>query len=132
MSQDLVWSIIKKNNAFLKSSHGVTLSAEPGNLRNKNSLKYSGLARRTTIDVAAKNGKVVVSSKIVKKAAFPAQSQKSTTFSTVNTRKTARFVKTLATQYAPELRAAALGRLHRIQSSLRSAKKAAARKAKKN
>ncbi|EGC30436.1 hypothetical protein DICPUDRAFT_92975 [Dictyostelium purpureum] len=132
MSSDLIWNIVKKNNAFKIERNGTVLSCEPGNLRNKHSIKYSGLARKNVIDVAAQNGKIVVSSRVVKKVAFPATANKTTTFTTNNSRKTARFVKTLATQYAPELRAAALGRLNRVQSSLKAAKLAQARKAKKN
>ncbi|KAF2072724.1 hypothetical protein CYY_005965 [Polysphondylium violaceum] len=131
MSQDLIWSIIKKNNAFRMERAGVVFSSEPGNLRNMNSPKYSGLARSKVVDVAAKDGKIVVSSKVVKKTASPATANKTTTFNTVNYRRTARFVKNLTSQYAPELRAAALGRLHRLQAVAKN-QKAAAKKATKN
>jgi large subunit ribosomal protein L28e len=42
-----VWELIKGNNAFLRPSVNHTLfSAEPGNLYNKHSYKYSGGCRR--------------------------------------------------------------------------------------
>jgi len=132
MSQDLIWNIIKKNNAFRMERAGVVFSSEPGNLRNKNSLKYSGLARTKVVDVASKDGKIVVSSKVVKKTANPATSNKTTVFPTTNYRRTARFVKNLTSQYAPELRAAALGRLHRLQAAAKNAKVQAAKKSAKN
>lgn len=44
MSADLVWAIIKNNNSFLVKRQNVQFSAEPANLMNLNSFKYSGLA----------------------------------------------------------------------------------------
>ena len=42
-SSQLVWQLVKQNNCFLvKGLHGVQLSAEPHNLANVNSYKYSG------------------------------------------------------------------------------------------
>ncbi|KAL4439471.1 hypothetical protein ABPG77_008800 [Micractinium sp. CCAP 211/92] len=63
MSSQLVWELVKKHNAFLrKSVNHTVLSAEPGNLANKNSYKYSGLANlSSTVDVASADGAVVVS-----------------------------------------------------------------------
>mmetsp|Transcript_91543 Transcript_91543/g.197946 ORF Transcript_91543/g.197946 Transcript_91543/m.197946 type:complete len:128 (+) Transcript_91543:26-409(+) len=51
MSQDLTWQLIKKHNAFLIKRDGVLFSTESGNLRNKNSFKYSGLANFKTVGV---------------------------------------------------------------------------------
>lgn len=43
MSDQLVWQIVKGHNAFMrKGLNGMILSAEPGNLYNKHSYKYSG------------------------------------------------------------------------------------------
>eukprot|EP01132_Coremiostelium_polycephalum_P010816 gene10816-13250_t len=121
MSQDLIWNVIRKNHAFKVERNGVVFSSEPGNLRNKHSLKYSGLARKTTIDVApTADGKIVVSNKVQKKAANPSKSLNKVTFSHHNYRKTARYIRGLATGYSPELRAAALGRFHRIQATLKN------------
>lgn len=49
MSSALVWALVKDHNSFLRHSvNGVTFSAEPGNLTNKNSYKYSGERERRT------------------------------------------------------------------------------------
>lgn len=43
MSSSLVWELVKQHNSFLrKGAKGIVFSAEPGNLYNKNSYKYSG------------------------------------------------------------------------------------------
>ncbi|KAF9183771.1 60S ribosomal protein L28 [Haplosporangium sp. Z 767] len=61
MSADLTWLLIKNNNSFLVKRSGVQFSSEAGNLLNKNSFKYSGLANKKTIDVsAAPSGRGVV------------------------------------------------------------------------
>lgn len=42
-SDQLVWQIVKGHNSFMrKGLNGMVLSAEPGNLYNKHSYKYSG------------------------------------------------------------------------------------------
>jgi Ribosomal L28e protein family len=42
-SDQLVWQILKGHNSFVrKGLNGLVLSAEPGNLYNKHSYKYSG------------------------------------------------------------------------------------------
>merc|ERR1712017_16209 len=51
-SSDLLWALTKKQNAFLVKRNRLQLSSEPGNLMNKNSFKYSGLANLETVDVA--------------------------------------------------------------------------------
>merc|ERR1711924_17645 len=50
-SSDLLWALTKKNNAFLVKRNGLQLSSEPGNVMNKNSFKYSGLANLESVDV---------------------------------------------------------------------------------
>merc|ERR1712006_15714 len=50
-SSDLLWALTKKNNAFLGKRNGLQLSSEPGNIMNKNSFKYSGLANLESVDV---------------------------------------------------------------------------------
>merc|ERR1712199_96812 len=50
-SSDLLWALTKKNNAFLVKRNFIQLSSEPGNLMNKNSFKYSGLANNESLDV---------------------------------------------------------------------------------
>jgi hypothetical protein len=43
-SSELVWQVVKGNNAFLRKGkkHDPIFSAEPGNLYNKHSYKFSG------------------------------------------------------------------------------------------
>merc|ERR1712158_211325 len=50
MSQAVVWSIVRQNHAYLiksKRNGGVQFSKHPANLKNKNTLKYSGIAKPT-------------------------------------------------------------------------------------
>ncbi len=43
MSDQLVWQLVRGHNSFIrKGINGLVLSAEPGNLYNKHSYKYSG------------------------------------------------------------------------------------------
>lgn len=56
MSQAVVWSIVRQNHAYLKKSRkngGVQFSSHPANLKNKNTLKYSGIANRRTVSIQA-------------------------------------------------------------------------------
>ena len=64
MSQQVVWSIVRQNHAYLVKSRkngGVQFSKHPGNLKNKNTLKYSAIANPKPISIqAGKDGKGVV------------------------------------------------------------------------
>merc|ERR1712178_472730 len=64
MSQQVVWSIVRQNHAYLvksRKSGGVQFSKHPGNLKNKNTLKYSGIANAKPVSIqAGKDGKGVV------------------------------------------------------------------------
>merc|ERR1711939_299622 len=51
-SSDLLWQITRNNSSFLVKRNGLQLSSEPGNLMNKNSFKFSGIANLETVDVA--------------------------------------------------------------------------------
>merc|ERR1712110_1340502 len=53
-SSDVVWGIIRKNSSFLVKRNFLELSSEPGNLMNKNSFKYSGLANAEAVDIQNK------------------------------------------------------------------------------
>jgi hypothetical protein len=53
MSNDVVWQVLRQHNAFVVKRDGITLSGEPGNLLNKHSYKFSGLANRKLVHVAA-------------------------------------------------------------------------------
>merc|ERR1712116_72545 len=64
MSQQVVWSIVRQNHAYLVKTNkngGVQFSKHPANLKNKNTLKYSGIANAKTVSIqAGKDGKGVV------------------------------------------------------------------------
>ncbi|ODN75072.1 hypothetical protein L202_06290 [Cryptococcus amylolentus CBS 6039] len=62
MSADLTWLLIRNYNSFqVKGGHGPTFSREKGNLLNKSSQKYSGLANSKVVAVAASpNGGVTI------------------------------------------------------------------------
>merc|ERR1712094_931 len=51
-SSDLLWQITRNNSSFLVKRNGLELTSEPGNLMNKNSFKFSGIANLETVDVA--------------------------------------------------------------------------------
>merc|ERR1712076_328662 len=56
MSQQVVWSIVRQNHAYLvksRKSGGAQFSKHPGNLKNKNTLKYSGIANNNAISIQA-------------------------------------------------------------------------------
>jgi len=62
-SQSLVWSICRQNHAYLVKSRkngGVQFSKHPNNLKNKNTLKYSGLAAGNAVSVQAAGKKLLV------------------------------------------------------------------------
>jgi len=52
-SSDLEWLLIRRSNCFIRkqTSTGVVFSAEPGNLRNLNSKKYSGVISTKNVHV---------------------------------------------------------------------------------
>merc|ERR1712066_1071412 len=61
MSQAVVWSITRSNNAYLVKSRkfgGVQFSKHPANLKNKNTLKWSGIANNKTVAIQS-NGKAL-------------------------------------------------------------------------
>ncbi|KAI7821914.1 ribosomal L28e/Mak16 [Gamsiella multidivaricata] len=127
MSADLTWLLIKNNNSFLVKRSGVQFSSEAGNLLNKNSFKYSGLANNKTIDiVAASSGRGVVVS--TKKASVPAyKSSKGINKVTLSkgVRKSARSVAGLTRAgYRADLRKAALARVSAILNSQKPVKAA--------
>jgi large subunit ribosomal protein L28e len=74
MSASLVWELVKgHNSAMRKGLHkGQVFSAEAGNLYNKHSFKYSGLANSKSVDVSVDAaGSVKVSYGSVKNASTP-------------------------------------------------------------
>ncbi|WVQ99044.1 hypothetical protein IAU59_006176 [Kwoniella sp. CBS 9459] len=54
MSADLQWLLVRKWNSFqVKGGHGPTFSREKGNLLNRHSHKFSGLANSKVINIYA-------------------------------------------------------------------------------
>ncbi|KAF8920447.1 ribosomal protein L28e [Dissophora ornata] len=133
MSSDLTWLLIKKNNSFLIKRSGVQFSKEAGNLLNKNSFKYSGLANKKTIDIAAApSGRgVVVSTKKTNVPAFkPTKAHNKVTL-TKGVRKSARSVAGLTRiGYRADLRKAALARVAAVLASQKPVKAAPKKAAK--
>merc|ERR1739848_514159 len=65
MSQAIVWGITRNNHAFLLKSRkngGVQFDKHPANLKNKNTLKYSGNANAISIQSGADNKGIVLKS----------------------------------------------------------------------
>ncbi|KAF9148978.1 hypothetical protein BG015_009239 [Linnemannia schmuckeri] len=121
MSADLTWLLIKNNNSFLVKRSGVQFSSEAGNLLNKNSFKFSGIANKKTIDIAAAaSGRGVVVSTPKTKVTL-----------TKGIRKSARSVAGLTRAgYRADLRKAALARVAAVLASQKPVK-AAPKKASK-
>ena len=59
-SSDLIWSLVRNNNAFLVKRNGAQFTKEPGNVMNVNSFKYSGLANSKSVNVVSKKGKAAL------------------------------------------------------------------------
>lgn|ERR1719231_530510 len=61
-SQELQWLLVRNYNSFQIGKDGITFSAEPNNLTNISSFKYSGLINDKVVGVegGASNGKQVV------------------------------------------------------------------------
>ncbi|KAG0318461.1 60S ribosomal protein L28 [Dissophora globulifera] len=125
MSADLTWLLIKNNNSFLVKRSGVQFSSEAGNLLNKNSFKYSGLANKKTIDItAAPSGRgVVVATRKTSVPAFkPSKGYSKVTLSK-GVRKSARSVAGLTRAgYRADLRQAALARVSAVLNSQKPVK----------
>ncbi|KAG0004555.1 hypothetical protein BGZ79_008904 [Entomortierella chlamydospora] len=127
MSADLTWLLIKKNNSFLVKRSGVQFSSEAGNLLNKNSFKFSGLANNKTVDIsAAPSGRgVVVATKKTSVPAFKPSKGISKVTLTKGVRKSARAVAGLARNgYRADLRKAALARVSAVLNSQKPVKAA--------
>jgi len=60
MSADLIWQVLRTHNAHLVKRDGITLSAEPGNLANQHTFKFSGLANPLTVHVGLKDKKIAL------------------------------------------------------------------------
>ncbi|KAL6042625.1 Ribosomal protein L28e [Balamuthia mandrillaris] len=133
-SPDLKWLLVRSNNSFLIKRDGAQFSREPGNLRNVNSFKHSGLANNKVVDlVAAGNGAVLrLQSKKASKRQRPNQAFRKLTLS-ANYRRTAKVVSKEVGAYRPDLKRDALARWSRINQSLGGVtKKAPTHRARRN
>ena len=54
MSADLIWQLVGKNNAFRRTSNGITFTGEPGNMTNLPTYRHSGFARKG-LSISEKN-----------------------------------------------------------------------------
>merc|ERR1719198_1033927 len=119
MSSALVWGLINKNNSFKRTykKQGVHFSAEPGNLANKHSFKYSTLANKAVIGIEATKGGAQLTLKTAPaKGLYKANLTK-------GVRTNAKTIKALTNQYRPDLTAAALGRYTVLRKAAVAAKK---------
>jgi len=120
MSADLVWELVRHNNAFLVKRNGAQFSSERGNVTNLNSYKYSGLANEKAVDIQpAKDGRgIIFSHKSSKRSNLrkPASTWTSITLKR-DFRRTARTIKGQLRHYRPDLKRAALTRAARVAQS---------------
>jgi len=106
---ELTWAITRKWNRFQVHSGDHILAAEPGNLLNRNSFRYSGLARPKAIHIAsvADNKGLTVS---FKKSHF----SKAQTWKKSGTRSYLKSMRKAANSFSPALTKAALARVSRL------------------
>ena len=72
MSNDVQWSILRRNSKFIVQSGKFRFSKEPNNLTNKHSQKFSGSVPRKTIGIKPHSeGGIVLSLKKAKQSKRP-------------------------------------------------------------
>ncbi|RUP46852.1 ribosomal protein L28e [Jimgerdemannia flammicorona] len=124
MSADLVWSLVKNNNAYLVKRPGVQFSSEPGNLTNLNTFKYSGLANNKTVGVVpAVSGKgIELITKKQKLSAHNVNKRVNKITIAKGSRRTALSVANIVARngYRPDLRQASIAALARVSAILAS------------
>merc|ERR1711898_14815 len=117
-SSDVVWGIIRKNSSFLVKRNFLQLSSEPGNLMNKNSFKFSGLANHESLDVQDNTKGISFSKKNSKNRSQPKRN-----LVTVDLKKGFRQVaqtirnKTEGANYRKDLTKPALARWYKVWKS---------------
>ncbi|KAI1393480.1 60S ribosomal protein L28 [Hypoxylon trugodes] len=129
VSADLVWEIVRNNNAYLvkrKEFGGVQFSRDPLNLTNKSNRKNAGFVNDKAIGVQpAEKGGVKVISKKESASQKPKESSIETTHS--GGQATRKIYKTVANQtaksgYRADLREAAVARVSAIRQSQKDPK----------
>jgi large subunit ribosomal protein L28e len=133
MSTDLTWMLIRNNSAFLVKRGGLQFSREAGNLMNRNSQKYTGLAttKPVTLQAAPASAKGV-QVRLTKKAVPAAKVAKHTRTITLakGFRSSAKSVRSLLGKaYRPDLATVAVARLRAICDSQKPVKLRAVKKA---
>jgi large subunit ribosomal protein L28e len=128
-STDLIWHLVKNNNAFLVRRDRCSFSTEAGNLRNLHARRFSGLVQKRAIDIqASADGKGVVLS--VKSSKPSASRKPATQWNKVTLKKdfrrTARAIKGAARSYRSDLTGAALARYTKLYYAAKT--KAAAKR----
>merc|ERR1712005_33264 len=109
-SSDLLWQITRNNSSFLVKRNGLELSSEPGNLMNKNSFKFSGIANLETVDVADNEKGITFSRKNKANTSKPARNVVSMDLKK-DLRKVSKIInKTAGANYRKDLSNAALAR----------------------
>ncbi|KAH9486208.1 60S ribosomal protein L28 [Psilocybe cubensis] len=133
MSSDLQWLLLRKNSSFIvkRVPEGPVFSKEPGNLRNLNSFKYSGLANSKTIDVKEQAGSIKIVTRKVK--ASPHAVGKAYATTSIRPRSGGRRALGVASGiakrgYRPDLRTAALARVSALIAAQREPKPSPAKK----
>jgi large subunit ribosomal protein L28e len=126
VSSDLVWEIVRNQNAFLvksKVSGGVQFSRDPLNLTNLHSRKYAGFVNDKAVGVVPTEKGVQVISKKSSALNQPAKALINTTYNKSG-RKTYKSVANLAAKsgYRGDLRQAAVARASAIKKSQRPVK----------
>ncbi|KAJ9134468.1 hypothetical protein NKR23_g10107 [Pleurostoma richardsiae] len=129
VSQDLVWEVVRSQNAYLvKRSTGGSpqFSRDPLNLTNIHSRKYAGFVNDKAIGVApAEKGGVTVISKKASSVNKPVKAITTSTYgSSKSTRKTYKSIanQTAKSGYRPDLRQAAVARASAIRRAQRPVK----------
>ncbi|TEB32316.1 ribosomal protein L28e [Coprinellus micaceus] len=81
MSSDLQWLLLRSNSSFIvkRVVEGPVFNKEPGNLRNLNSYKFSGLANAKTIDVSETPAGITITTRKPKASANAVASAKAKT-----------------------------------------------------
>ncbi len=120
----LIWECIRDNHAYLKKGNGPKVfSAEPGNITNLHSNKFSGLAGRkvaglTVVKSGKKETVTLVTKPVGGKRACPKSLFNGTGISKNATRATKSIAAKLA-GYRPDLVGAAVSKFQKIKQSLR-------------
>ena len=121
---------VRNASSFLVKRNGVQLTHEKGNVMNKNTFKFSGLANERAIDLnVGADGKVSMGLKTPKGATKPSKGV-NTTPMTKNFRRVAKSIttQTAGKYYRADLTSAALARwsaLHRLTKVQQGLKKKA-------